>query len=101
MHPPLDRPHPDCENIIQSLKQCHSEKWRKFTGACNQVKVELDNCFKAEKKRLLDKMNEDLGEQQKQHEQMVKVAFGKSLTFTEYLKRSKAETADTAQKSGK
>jgi COX assembly mitochondrial protein 2 len=89
MHPPLDRPHPDCEGIVQSLKACHSDSWKKFTGGCNEIKVEMDHCFKLEKKRLLDEMNKDLAERKNRHEEVIKQAFGKSMTFSEYLKQDK------------
>lgn len=100
MHPPLDRPHPDCESVILSLKECHSNTWKKFTGSCNNAKLELDNCFKAEKKRLLDEMNKDLSERKKIHEEMVKMAFGKSMTFTEYLKQDKEYLIASTKKAG-
>ena len=50
MHPPLHRSHPDCQDIIKNLILCHEEnKISKFFGACNDVKAELDWCFKMEK----------------------------------------------------
>ena len=89
MHPPLDRPHPDCEDVVQALKACHFDTWKKFTGGCNTIKYDLDVCFKAEKKRLLDEMNHDLVERKQRHEEVIKQAFGKSMTFTEYLQQDK------------
>lgn len=42
MHPPLHRPHPDCQDIITKLIACHEEnKVSKFFGVCNDVKAEL------------------------------------------------------------
>ena len=50
MHPPLFRPHPNCEDIVKALVACHEEnKWGKFLGSCNDVKAQLDACFKSEK----------------------------------------------------
>nr|CCA22679.1 unnamed protein product putative [Albugo laibachii Nc14] len=50
MHPPLDRPHPLCQQVIKNLKQCHTENPRaKFLGACNEAKRALDDCFRMEK----------------------------------------------------
>ena len=50
MHPPLFRPHPDCQKIIQLLVECHeSNKFMKFFGSCNELKAELDECFAREK----------------------------------------------------
>ena len=75
MHPPLHRPHPDCQEVskfasyilsltlslfivfcyqaILDLVQCHDDnKYMKFFGACNDAKVLLDKCFKQEKDRV-------------------------------------------------
>ena len=51
MHPPLYRPHPKCEDVVQRLVKCHEENpWSKFWGACNDHKAALDICFRAEKR---------------------------------------------------
>ena len=53
MHPPLFRPHPLCEEVVNNLVRCHEEyQIGKFFGACNQAKVELDKCFKMEKEQV-------------------------------------------------
>jgi len=50
MHPPLGRPHPECTDIIERLVACHEQhKLGKWFGACNDVKAELDWCFRKEK----------------------------------------------------
>ncbi len=50
MHPPLDRPHPDCGEAINALKTCHADNpFAKFFGECNDAKYALDACFRAEK----------------------------------------------------
>ncbi|DAZ97211.1 TPA: hypothetical protein N0F65_003842 [Lagenidium giganteum] len=50
MHPPLERPHPDCQEVIHALYECHEENpWGKFMGACNDQKRNLDMCLKKEK----------------------------------------------------
>ena len=87
MHPPLDRPHPDCEDVIQSLRACHDDAWQKYTGGCNDIKVALDVCFKAEKERLLKEMNQQLPAMRKKQEAIIKEAFGKRQTFSEYLQQ--------------
>ena len=52
MHPPLDRPHPSCEEMVQALKNCHSDNvYAKFWGACNEPKALMDKCFREEKER--------------------------------------------------
>ena len=50
MHPPLDRPHPFCQDVITALRACHSENpLSKLIGVCNDQKWALDACFKVEK----------------------------------------------------
>lgn len=50
MHPPLERPHPECGEAIAALHQCHNEyKVGKWFGACNSVKAALDTCLRHEK----------------------------------------------------
>ena len=50
MHPPLFKPHPKCEDVVQRLLACHEEKpYGKFFGACNEPKLALDMCFREEK----------------------------------------------------
>jgi COX assembly mitochondrial protein 2 len=87
MHPPLDRPHPDCQEEILALKSCHADGWKKFYGACNKMKVAVDQCFKKEKDRLLVLMNQDFSQERQQHEQLIKVGFSKKETFQEYLQK--------------
>ena len=50
MHPPLDKPHPSCQGVIDALRKCHEINPRmKFLGACNDEKAALDLCFRLEK----------------------------------------------------
>ena len=50
MHPPLGRPHPQCGDTVNSLISCHKENpFKKYFGVCNDLKVALDICFRAEK----------------------------------------------------
>jgi COX assembly protein 2 len=89
MHPPLDRPHPDCSEVIEELRECHESSLRKYTGQCNEVKRRLDLCLKAEKTRIQDELNRELPDRQKRQEEIIKRAFGKDLTFSEYLQKDK------------
>ena len=51
MHPPLDRPHPDCQSEINDLHHCHATTSKlKFWG-CNEIKYTLDRCLREEKVR--------------------------------------------------
>jgi COX assembly protein 2 len=50
MHPPLLRPHPLCQNVVDELMACHENNpYMKFFGECNDAKAALDLCFKQEK----------------------------------------------------
>ena len=50
MHPPLFRPHPICSELVDKLVQCHKDyEIGKFFGACNDIKSEMDKCFRMEK----------------------------------------------------
>jgi len=90
MHPPLDRPHPDCEDVIAQLKECHATAGiYKYMGLCNDIKTAVDQCLRAEKKRLLDEMSKELPERKARQEAIVQRAFGKPVTFSEYLEKDK------------
>ena len=89
MHPPLDRPHPDCQDVIDALKACHEDSWKKFTGGCNKAKFDLDKCFKAEKQRMLDEENQGWQERQQEQQLYMKDIFGRKETFAEYLQKDK------------
>jgi COX assembly protein 2 len=55
MHPPLFRPHPDCQKFVEELVSCHETKnIAKWWGGCNDVKAGLDLCFAQEKIRKRD-----------------------------------------------
>ena len=50
MHPPLGRPHPECQEQVKLLVSCHENNpFKKYFGACNDHKAALDWCFKKEK----------------------------------------------------
>ena len=52
MHPPLDRPHPDCKLLVDALKACHTiNPYAKFWGECNDAKALMDRCFRDEKEK--------------------------------------------------
>ncbi|GKZ01502.1 hypothetical protein MPSEU_001100800 [Mayamaea pseudoterrestris] len=89
MHPPLDRPHPDCDQVIQELRACHADWKLKYLGGCNGIKVRLDCCLKEEKKRLLGEMDKDFPARRARQEDIIKTAFEKKETFAEYLKQDK------------
>lgn len=89
MHPPLDRPHPDCQSEINALYHCHATTSKlKFWG-CNNIKFTLDRCLKDEKVRLLDEMNKDVVAKRAAEEKAYQMATGKALSFEEYLKQDK------------
>lgn len=51
MHPPLTlHKHPACAEVIVNFKKCHEDHpLQKFFGACNDLKIQLDKCFREEK----------------------------------------------------
>ena len=53
MHPPLYRPHPRCEDMVNALVACHAEfPFSKFMGWCNDDKANMDICFRKEKEEM-------------------------------------------------
>ena len=55
MHPPLFRPHPDCQEFVKALVACHEENnVMRWFGACNDAKAQLDKCFYMEKCKARD-----------------------------------------------
>ncbi len=89
MHPPLDRPHPDCQTEINNLHHCHATTSKlKFWG-CNEVKFALDRCLKEEKIRLLETLNVDMVAKRAAEENVFQMALGKGISFEEYLNADK------------
>ena len=89
MHPPLDRPHPMCQEEIKAFQACHETTSKlKFWG-CNEVKFAMDRCLKKEKKALLEKMNVDLEEKRKREDEAFQEAMGHTQSFEEFLKTDK------------
>ena len=79
MHPPLDRPHPRCQDAINNLRECHQNGSKLKFWACNEVKAKLDRCFKEEKEEMLRQMNANLDEKKKEEQAQAALAFGLSL----------------------
>ena len=69
MHPPLDRPHPRCQDAINNLRDCHANASKFQFWACNEVKTELDRCFRKEKEEMLKQLNANLDEKKKEEEE--------------------------------
>lgn len=89
MHPPLDRPHPDCQSAINDLQHCHITTSKLRFWGCNEVKFTLDKCLKGEKERLLVEMNKDYEAKRAAEEDVIQLALGKKESFEEYLNRDK------------
>lgn len=89
MHPPLDRPHPRCQDQINSLRECHAAGNKLKFWACNEVKSNLDKCFKEEKEEMLRRMNADLDEKKKEEQAQAALAFGRKETFQEFLAKDR------------
>ena len=102
MHPPLDRPHPDCQVQINDLHHCHATTSKlKFWG-CNGIKFALDECLKNEKRLLLEEMNANVEVHRGAEEDVYRKAMGKEGSFEDYLKRDKDfnEAVDERKKEG-
>mmetsp|Transcript_813 Transcript_813/g.982 ORF Transcript_813/g.982 Transcript_813/m.982 type:complete len:117 (-) Transcript_813:165-515(-) len=87
MHPPLDRPHPDCHDAIDQLRDCQGSRSFFNITACNGYKAAMDNCFKMEKAKLLKIINIGMHEKRKQEEDAWRDATGHNESFEEYLNR--------------
>lgn len=37
-----------CRELFVALEECHANNWLKWTGGCNQAKIELNKCLHAE-----------------------------------------------------
>ena len=90
MHPPLDRPHPDCQTEVDDLHLCHNTNSKFRFWACNDIKASLDRCFRAEKERMLKEMNKGIEERRAEEEAQAAISTGKNVTFQQYLKTDKA-----------
>lgn len=85
MHPPLDRPHPECQSVIDELRTCHETRPSWKFWACNEMKANLDACFKLEKDKMLQEMNKDLDARRREEEAQAAISTGKNMTFQQYL----------------
>lgn len=101
MHPPLDRPHPDCQGKIDKLQECHENRSVVKFWACNELKYALDKCFKEEKARLLKHMNKDMHEKRKREDEAWADAAGHGMTFEDYLKQDKEYQDDLKKTSSR
>lgn len=90
MHPPLDRPHPECQDQIRALKECHASRNFFQIFKCNDIKYELDHCFRREKQNLLKSLNKDMHQDRQQEEEAWKEATNQTMSFQEYLQNDKA-----------
>ena len=94
MHPPLDRPHPDCQEQIEALRHCHDTRSIFKIWACNDIKVQLDMCFRREKAELLKAINKDMHERRKEEDDAYADALGHKMSFEQYLQQDKHDQAE-------
>mmetsp|Transcript_10017 Transcript_10017/g.12369 ORF Transcript_10017/g.12369 Transcript_10017/m.12369 type:complete len:96 (+) Transcript_10017:208-495(+) len=83
MHPPLERPHPDCQEAIIALEDCHRKTSKIFFWKCDDAKYALDKCFKKEKEDMLKRVNENWEDKRREED----LAFGQKISFEEFLKQ--------------
>jgi len=89
MHPPLDRPHPECQDVVQALKKCHANNSKVFFWRCDDAKTNLDKCFREEKKHMLDEMNKNFAQDRSNEDVLIMEALGQKVSFQEYLEKDK------------
>jgi COX assembly protein 2 len=89
MHPPLDRPHPDCQEEVLGLKHCHSTNSKLKFWACNEFKFKLDKCFKEEKDAMLLRMNKGFETGRLEEDEQSAQSTGKNMSFQEFLATDK------------
>lgn len=94
MHPPLDRPHPDCQEHIEALRHCHDTRSIFKIWACNEIKVLLDTCFRREKADFLKEINKDMDEKRREEDEAFADAMGHKMTFEQYLSQDKEYQAE-------
>jgi len=94
MHPPLDRPHPDCQLDVDALRHCHATNSKLVFWACNEIKWKLDRCFREEKERMLVEMNKNIDGVRAEEEAQAALSTGKNMTFQQYLATDKAYQKD-------
>ena len=94
MHPPLDRPHPDCQKEIDELRECHDTSSKFKFWACNEIKTRLDVCFKEEKRRSLEILNRDMDATKATEQAQAAIAMNQTQTFAEYLQNDKQYQKD-------
>lgn len=94
MHPPLDRPHPDCQIEINSLRYCHATESKLKFWACNEIKSSLDECFRQEKQRMLQQLNANLEETRNVEQAQAALAFDRTETFQQFLAKDKQYQKD-------
>jgi COX assembly protein 2 len=96
MHPPLNRPHPDCRLEIDALRECQVTRPKLIVWACNELKYRMDKCFKEEKERVLKELNKDIVSRRAEEEAQAAMSTGTNMTFEQYLKKDKTYQKEMA-----
>ena len=94
MHPPLDRPHPMCQEEIEALRTCHETSSKFKFWACNEIKFSMDRCLKKEKLVLVEQLNVDMDDKRKREDEALQEAMGHNQSFEDFLKTDKTYLAD-------
>lgn len=87
MHPPLDRPHPNCHMIVEALRDCQRTRPTLKVWACNDLKYQMDQCFRLEKEEMLKELNKDIVSKRAEEEAQAAISTGTNMTFEQYLKK--------------
>jgi hypothetical protein len=70
---------------IVDLRTCHETRSKFKVWACNEIKMNLDECFRQEKEKVLKELNKDLDERRREDEAQAAISTGKNVTFHQYL----------------
>ncbi|CCM02874.1 uncharacterized protein FIBRA_04988 [Fibroporia radiculosa] len=74
MHPQLSQADKRivCKEFIQALENCHGDSWAKWTGGCNQIKLDLNMCLRKERVERTSKNREGAKVRRQKTEQVWK-----------------------------
>lgn len=74
---------------IEALRHCQKTRPTFKVWACNEIKFNLDRCFKEEKERMLKDLNKDIVSRRAEEEAQAALSTGTNMTFEQYLAKDK------------
>ncbi|KAA1471238.1 hypothetical protein DENSPDRAFT_775722, partial [Dentipellis sp. KUC8613] len=61
-----------CQELFDALNQCHDNLFLKWTGGCNQIKLDLNHCLHSESVARSSRNREDAKLRRARREQALK-----------------------------